>query len=116
MSESRFFLIVFDDIDTTQQNLIHSQIKDQAEDWWHRMPNVWIVKSDMSTSDWRESLKPFIPQDQPGELLILALPQEGRRQWSGYMQTSKYDWLSRVYARSRGDRTTGGASDLPVRP
>ncbi|MFL4475555.1 hypothetical protein ACIPVK_16285 [Paeniglutamicibacter sp. MACA_103] len=98
---SGFLIILLAGIDETQRTLIHAQVKKNAEEWWHEMPDVWIVASDESPQAWRERLKVFVP-NAPGFLLVFMLPAEGGRKWATSGLKSKWKWVLDEYATPNG--------------
>ena len=67
---SRAFIVVTDGLDETQRSLIHYQIKEHAEDWWHEFPDIWVVVGGQSPVEWRDRLGVFAPLLPSGVLVI----------------------------------------------
>jgi hypothetical protein len=43
--------------------------------WWHNLDSTWVVKSDKSAAEIRNTLKPHV--DSGDELLVVLLSGEG---------------------------------------
>jgi len=56
--------------------------------WWHNLDSTWIVVTDMSAAQIRDSLSSYI--DSNSELLVVKLSGEGA--WKGFNQKGS-DWL-----------------------
>ncbi len=76
-----FAIIIVEGIDNTQRTLIHELVKNDAEDWWHDLPNVWIVKGGGSVNEWRDRLRPIVPL-APSTFAVLALKSQPRSRWA----------------------------------
>lgn len=55
-------------------------IKAIANGWWHCLDSTWIIKTDQTCVQVRDTLKPHI--DSNDELLVVALTGEGA--WAGF--------------------------------
>jgi hypothetical protein len=98
---TKALMILLDGIDETQRRLIHAQIKGHAQEWWHEMPDVWMVLTDEPVATWHNRLKVFVPS-QPGFLMIFSLPDQGR-QWSASGVPSKWKWIRENYSAPTGN-------------
>lgn len=58
--------------------------------WWHHLDSTWIVKSDLTVSQIRDKLSPYIDSDD--ELLVVTLTGAGA--WKGF-NTQGSDWLKK---------------------
>lgn len=56
--------------------------------WWHYLDSTWIVKTDSSAVQIRDTLKKHI--DKNDELLVVKLSGEGA--WTGFDNTAS-QWL-----------------------
>lgn len=98
---TKALMVLLNGIDETQRRLIHTQIKQHAQQWWHEMPDVWIILSDESLSIWHTRLKVFVPS-MPSNMMIFTLPDEGR-QWSAVGDPSKWKWIKENYLQPTGN-------------
>jgi hypothetical protein len=79
MSSDVGFILVASNIDNTQRSLIQSWIKQTTEEWWHQLPDVWLVVGKNPTF-WRDGLKKF---QLPGSaFLVLALKNTHGERWA----------------------------------
>lgn len=78
--QARYHVLIADEIDNTQRTLIHEMVKNASEDWWHQFANVWVVRSVLTTSEWRERLEPFCPVP-PSSILVLAMKEKPGGRW-----------------------------------
>jgi hypothetical protein len=68
-------------------NLINA-IKGIGDGWWHCLDSTWIIKTNLSAVQIRDTLKVHI--DGGDELLVVRLSGEGA--WGGFDQQCS-DWL-----------------------
>lgn len=84
------YMIVYD-LNTKGQNYARliSKIEQVFPCWWHHLESTWIVKSDMTTSQIGNMLKPLV--DSNDELLIVEL--KNNAVWSGF-DAKASNWLT----------------------
>ncbi|WP_431835921.1 hypothetical protein [Cellulomonas sp. Y8] len=73
-------VIIAYDIDATQRRLIHAAVREESDQWWHELPDVWVAISELNVTDWKSLLRGFVPQP-PSGLMVFALPEDKRRFW-----------------------------------
>jgi hypothetical protein len=56
--------------------------------WWHHLDSTWIVVTEMTSSQIRDALKPFLDEDD--ELLVTKSSGEGA--WHGFNDEG-HKWL-----------------------
>lgn len=88
-----FSIIVAEDIDNTQRTLIHELVKAASDDWWHDLPDVWVVKGGGTADDWRDRLRPLVPL-APSSVMVLALKPTPGNRWAtqGRLSTVSNWW------------------------
>jgi len=65
------------------------KIKDLANGWWHHLDSTWLIKSDLTCSQIRDALKPYLDHDD--ELLVLNITGDD---WATFgIAPSGNDWL-----------------------
>lgn len=92
------FAISVDRATQAELNQIHEVIKANANGWWHRHLNFWIV-GDGSALEWRNLIKPYLVSGS--SVLVLKLPAEdGDRNWaySGPNAAEKCKWIHNNYS------------------
>lgn len=57
--------------------------------WWHGLDSTWLVKTDLSTVELRDALRPFL--DANDALLVLDVTN-GAAAWAGFPEPVG-DWL-----------------------
>ena len=67
---------------------LFESIKDIANGWWHHLDSTWIIRSEKSAAQIRDSLMPYV--DRNDELLVARLA--GEAAWVGF-NTNGSDWL-----------------------
>ncbi len=95
-SGSPYFVIILQGIDNSQRTLIHELVKKHADDWWHELADVWVVKGG-TAKEWRERLLPLVPLD-PAILLVLALKTTPGGRWATHGDEAFGVWLRRAEA------------------
>lgn len=63
--------------------------------WWHHLDSFWLVNSDLSPSDMRDVLKPFL--DSNDELLVIDVTGRARA-WRGFSDSGS-KWLHETFLR-----------------
>jgi hypothetical protein len=92
-------IITADAINNTQRTLLHQVVKENADDWWHRMPNVWVVKGGGGATAWRDRLRPIVPL-APSSVLVLPLRATGKQRWASVGPRAQIgSWLREALAR-----------------
>jgi len=78
------------DLNSTGQNYSNliEKIKETFDTWWHHLDSTWIVRSDLSAVEIRDTLTPYI--DYNDELLVVEL--NGIGAWVGFNERGS-DWL-----------------------
>ncbi|WP_045319837.1 hypothetical protein [Limimaricola cinnabarinus] len=64
------------------------KIKETFTYWWHHLDSTWIVKSDLTAVNIRDTLKSVLDADD--ELLVVKLSGTGA--WSGFSEKGS-SWL-----------------------
>lgn len=83
------FLISYDLLRPGQNYAkLYEAIKDLAAGWWHQIDSTWIIRHHENTISIRDSLMPFI--DQNDKLIVLRL--SGEAAWKGFDSTGS-QWL-----------------------
>lgn len=78
----------------SRREKIHTQIKSFSRYWWHHLDDVWIVHTDLSITEIRDSIKPNIID---GELLVvLALKETPGGRWS--TKNAKTSWFRKAFS------------------
>ncbi|WP_433355040.1 hypothetical protein ACQPYV_31925 [Micromonospora saelicesensis] len=103
MGDDKFFLIVAEGIDNTQRELIQHLIKAEADDWWHELLDVWIVRGGLSASNWRARLSVFVPAAPSGIMVfgLPTLPAEREIAFRMPKGSARTKWLYEVYKGSK---------------
>ncbi len=65
-----------------------NKIKSTFNLWWHHLDSTWIVKSNLTAVQIRDTLKQFI--DSNDELLVASL--SGESAWTGFNEKGS-QWL-----------------------
>lgn len=63
-------------------------LKTSFDNWWHHLDSTWIIKTNLSAVEIRDSLTRYI--DSGDELLVVQLSGEGA--WTGF-NTNGSTWL-----------------------
>lgn len=63
------------------------QILKKATSWWHYLESCWLLKTELSPSQWFDKLKPHI--DDNDSLLII----EVRKNYKGWLPKKAWDWI-----------------------
>lgn len=71
----------------TYEELIEA-IKNVGGNWWHHLDSTWVVVSDKTAVQIRDSLKPHLKTDD--QLLVVRLTREGA--WTGFNEKGA-SWL-----------------------
>jgi hypothetical protein len=61
--------------------------------WWHHLDSTWLVKSAMTASEARDTLKAHL--DGNDELLVIDVTGQARA-WSGFNESGS-KWLKETY-------------------
>lgn len=73
---------------TTANKALCDAIQRLFVTWWHHLDSTWIVVTNLSASQIRDQLQPYLDADD--ELLVLKSGGEGA--WAGF-NTSGSGWL-----------------------
>ncbi|MGV3588560.1 MAG: hypothetical protein ACO1OF_16260 [Adhaeribacter sp.] len=85
------YLIGYDLISPGQDyEELFDAIKSLSKIWWHSLDSTWIIKTNMSAVDIRNSLLPYL--DTNDEILVVSL--DGESAWKGFKDKSS-QWLDR---------------------
>src|SRR4051812_49096018 len=94
------FLITIEEPTQNLREAIQEMVKQNAEEWWHQMPDVWIVQGG-SVVDWRDRLLPLrTAAGVNSRGLVLQLPKPfGGRSWAATGQTAakEFSWFPENY-------------------
>ena len=101
----QFLIVIADGIDSTQRMLIHEALVRDTEDWWHQLPNVWIIRSDRSPAAWLESLTVFVPK-APSALLVLQLSNDQKLWGASLPDQTAVEWLATQYSQRPASNVT----------
>jgi hypothetical protein len=96
------FLIVLDESGSNLREAVQEMVKQHTEQWWHQMPNVWIVQGD-SAKEWRDRILPLKTAAGSNALaLVVKLPNTGRS-WAATGQTSarEFAWFREHYIQHK---------------
>jgi len=64
-------------------------IKALSRGWWHHLDSTWLVKSELTVSETRDTLKPYLDGDD--ELLVLRVTGAA---WATFgLSKPANDWL-----------------------
>lgn len=91
------FAISIDRATQAELNAVHEIVKENANGWWHRHVNLWIVGGG-TASKWRDLLKPALLSGS--SILVLQLPDEdSEKKWSynGQNAEEKCRWFHDNY-------------------
>lgn len=92
-----FLLIVADKIDDTQRSLMHVAVKDNAKSWWHRFEDLWVIRTEMGTADWRDLLRPFLLEGT--SVLVIAMEQSPGGRWAAAgLPAGAMEWFNEEIA------------------
>ena len=61
----------------------------KASTWWHHLDSTWLVKSDESSKEVRDRLKPYLDADD--ELLVINVTGDAAA-WAGFSDRGS-KWL-----------------------
>lgn len=88
------FVVLTNGLDVPTRNNVHEFVKTNSQGWWHRFPDVWMVRGQTPTY-WRDRLKEIIRAGTGDSVLVLQLsnttPGPGWASWS--TETDLTDWL-----------------------
>jgi hypothetical protein len=90
------YVIVVDGIDNTQRTLMHSWVKSVTDNWWHQLPDVWIVLG-REPGYWRDGLQPFAMDAT--KILVLALKETRGHRWATHRVPSA-EWFGEHFPGS----------------
>ena len=62
--------------------------------WWHHLDSTWIVRSNLTAKQVRDTLKPYLDADD--ELLVVDVSGRARA-WHGFNKRGS-DWLHRTWS------------------
>ena len=65
-----------------------SNIIKRFQKWWHYLPNVWIVRSELTPEAVRKSMDPFINK---GDRIFIV---ELKNNCNGWLPPDAWKWLS----------------------
>lgn len=88
-------VIIVDRAAPDQLNTVHEAIKEEADGWWHRFENTWVVGG-LSSAQWRDLVKEHIHSG--ASVMVLRLPDEqAKRNWAffGPRAKERAAWLHR---------------------
>ncbi len=93
-----FFVVSVDRATADELNKVQQVIKANADGWWHRHTNFWIVGG-QSAAKWRDLILPCLIE-QPSTVLVLNLPDSDEKRWwafGGDGAKEKCKWLHDNY-------------------
>jgi hypothetical protein len=91
-------LIILSDPAPTLREAVQELVVQHASEWWHQLPDVWIVQGD-DPKAWRDRLAPLKTAAGDGSsLLVLSLP-DSYRAWAFRGPNNKLvtEWLYENY-------------------
>jgi len=91
---TNWYVIILDRAGNEERQSVHEAIKENANGWWHRLENTWIVGG-LTASEWRDVAKGAMFKG-PSSILVLALPkEEAKRYWAyfGPKAKERSEWL-----------------------
>lgn len=65
---------------------LHNSIM-TADKWWHHMNNTWLIKTDLTPTEWYNKLHHFITVKD--RLMII----EVKANYQGWLKQEAWDWL-----------------------
>jgi hypothetical protein len=97
------YIIILDDATPSLREGVQDLIKQHTENWWHRLPDVWIVEGGGAPSAWRDRIRPLLVAAgaETTSALVLRLPEaDGIRGWASYGPGGKerMKWLRENYS------------------
>jgi len=94
MPEPAYAIIIEPSTDL-QRDQVQDLIKRTTDDWWHGMPDVWLVLGKNAT-EWRDLVGPIFPTVGSGKLLVLKLDTDAsisRWAFRAVFPESTQQWL-----------------------
>ena len=94
-------VVILDQPTAELREAAHEIIRTNANGWWHRMPDIWIVGG-IEPRAWRDLLQPVIARFPGSSVFVLRLPaKEGNRSWSyfGVNAKERMEWIHDNYLR-----------------
>jgi hypothetical protein len=112
-------LIILDEPTANLREAFQEVVTQHSENWWHQLPDVWIVQGDTPT-EWRDRFRPLRTaagaEGQASSIWVFELPAEGRA-WAaiGPDGAARSDWLYKYYTGSRDvvDKVPAADGDVP---
>lgn len=79
-------------VEASRLGAIHNAIKQIATDWWHYMPHVWLIASNMTSADALfNALKQHYNLQPEDRLLIIRV----HRDYQGWLPKDAWDWINK---------------------
>jgi hypothetical protein len=107
LSNEKAFILLFDKVNETQRGQIQAAIEASGAKWFHQQSNHWIVIGGplRSVREWRSLVEAYV-KGVPGNVLVLSLPEENQREFSGFAPKTWYAWLrDELKARSLPEKS-----------
>jgi len=93
------YVIILDEPSPAVREAVQKVVKEHANGWWHRLPNVWMVGGH-SAAFWRDQISPLLPNPGATSVLVLRLaPNSESAKWSywGPNAADRMAWLHRNF-------------------
>ncbi|MGB2710664.1 MAG: hypothetical protein WBC33_04045 [Conexibacter sp.] len=104
------FVVAIDQATDAQRQAVQRIVTTHAEQWWHRMSDLWIAEG-FDVFYWRDLIRAVLPP--PASVLVLELPQPALRSWAcAGMQEDGLDWMYEIF----GAALPKPADRLPDKP
>jgi hypothetical protein len=107
MTANTAFVIALGNASDAQREAVQAIVKAHADDWWHNLPDVWIVGGQSHTY-WGDLIKPVLALSQ-ARVLVLELPRDKNQRMfatRGKLPGDALDWLWKTYfGRDRPSET-----------
>jgi hypothetical protein len=92
-----YSIIIVEEIDNTQRTLIHELVKSHSADWWHDLPDVWVVKGGGTANEWMQKIAPMVPL-LPSSAMVLALKESKGHRWASQGRLSSVaTWMNKAH-------------------
>lgn len=65
---------------------VHKEVK-KASKWWHHLESTWIVRSDLTPTQWADRLKQHL--DDTDHLLVIEIAEN----YDGWLPERAWNWL-----------------------
>jgi len=94
MPDSAYAILIEPSTDL-QRDQVQELIKTSTENWWHGMPDVWIVLG-KKAGEWKDLVRPIFPTEESGKVLVLKIdnaPNISSWAYRAFFPDSTRKWL-----------------------